>query len=1366
MKKNILLCLLIKVCFVFSQGIAVDVTTYNNQQLVRNVLLGNNDCINATNFLSSSASSVGYFNKSASNFSLSEGIIIRSGTAKMTEGQYTGANESTQDNTATDPFLQQLSASGGQTEPITDVGFLQFDFVPVSNKFSFDFVFASNEYGKYQCGLIDVFAFLITNLTTNVTTNLAVVPGTNLPVTVKSIRNTINNPNCTSSYPIFFSKYNVTNPSASDLNMRGVTTVLNASSYVVPNDNYRIRLVIGDYKDANFDSAVLIKGGSFVTTLDLGPDQNICQGNSVNLKTNLNASFTHQWSLNGSPIIGATSATYNATQPGTYSVLATSGTCVLSDTIVLTNLLVTNPPDIISCNNGAALNSFNLSQNNAAVLGINAAIYSLEYYADAALTSAITATQISNYQSAGGQTIYIKIKKIADNTFCNAVYQFNLIEKPQVTLAAPYTMNYCENKLPVNFVTQTNTLLNGLSAADYSLSFFTSAAEAQNNTNPLPDPIPNATLPVGAVTTIYVRANDTNLPGCFGTTSFMIMINPSPIVDTVANVIECSSYVLPPLVNGTYYTQTGGPSGSGTLITLPYTVTDTATIYVFNGPTAAGCTKESSFTVTLIDEYVIPPSGCAKYIISAPPAGNFYTAAGGLGTLLPAGTTLTTSQTIYFYAVINGVVCRDEPKNIVVFSLPIINPISNVVVCSSYTLPAPTVGNYFMNAGAAGISFPTGTIITATSATLPNATVVPVTMPLTIYNYYDDGQCTNEVSFTVSIIDTSLFMAVTSCPYILPAITFGGYYSQPQGQGLLLNPLTPISTPQIVYFFATTTNGSNCADNLKYDITIQPNPIIDARTDITSCGSYYLPPLTNGDYYFLPGGQGGIIGAYTEITSTRTVYVYKNNGICTKENSFKITIKTPVTLNGYPEDKYECAISYQLPVLTKGKYYTAAGGTGVELAAGTSIFSNTRIYIYNNILPDATYCPAEHFFDVYVNYISVGTFTNIDACDSYTLPSLTVGNYFNNPNGVNPLLPSQYTITPATSPKTIYVYASKGDIPRNCFDEKSFIITVSTTPAADKPDNVEACNSYTLPALSINNNYFTQSNKQGTAYFANDKITTSQTLFVHAANASNSNCKSENSFNIKINPLLKLAVQSGVICVDYATGNSLGSYTMQSGLNPAEFTVNWFLNGLQIGTGSSYTATVPGTYTIKTNKLQPESGLNCNYSDTDVVIDKSSSAAADVLVSSYFDDSTLASVIDLNGYGTYIYQVDGIAYQNNSVFNDLSSGDHILYIKDTKNNCGITAIPFKLINYPKFFTPNGDNYNDTWNIFDLSFKPNSKISIFDRFGKLIKQIVTGSPGWDGTFNGKELPSTDYWFVLDYEIKGEPKQLKGHFALKR
>jgi hypothetical protein len=455
-----------------SQGITVDVTTLTNQQLVKTILL-KNDCISATNFSSSSPESIGYFNKASSNFSLSEGIIIRSGKALFTAGQYTGNNINSQSNTNTDAFLQQLSNATGQTDPITDVAFLEFDFVPISNKFSFDFIFASNEYGEFQCGFSDVFAFVLTNLNTGAVTNLAIVPGTNLPISVRTIRNAIFNfpgATCSSNNPILFDKYNVANAASSDINMRGQTKVLNASSDVIPNNNYKIRLVVGDYKDSKNDSAVFIKGGSFVTTLDLGTDKSICSGDNAILDTKLNLPFTHKWFKNGVQILGETNPTYTVTSSGTYKVEAVSGNCTISDTIIFTDLQVTNPNNLFSCDNGPALNSYNLTLNNSnSLLGaVNGALYSLEYYTSMANIMAntpIPASQLSSFLSLSGQTIYIKIKKNSSGLFCDAVYNFDLIERSQIVLGVPNTINRCSNSLPFNLNEQNNQILNGLPAA-------------------------------------------------------------------------------------------------------------------------------------------------------------------------------------------------------------------------------------------------------------------------------------------------------------------------------------------------------------------------------------------------------------------------------------------------------------------------------------------------------------------------------------------------------------------------------------------------------------------------------------------------------------------------------------------------------------------------------------------------------------------------------------------------------------------------------------------------------------------------------------------------------------------------------------
>ena len=91
-----------------------------------------------------------------------------------------------------------------------------------------------------------------------------------------------------------------------------------------------------------------------------------------------------------------------------------------------------------------------------------------------------------------------------------------------------------------------------------------------------------------------------------------------------------------------------------------------------------------------------------------------------------------------------------------------------------------------------------------------------------------------------------------------------------------------------------------------------------------------------------------------------------------------------------------------------------------------------------------------------------------------------------------------------------------------------------------------------------------------------------------------------------------------------------------------------------------------------------------------------------------------------------------------------------------------------VIDYPKFFTPNGDGNNDTWQIKGINSQPDAIIYIHDRYGKLLKQIGPTGQGWDGTYNGNRMPSSDYWFVLEYRepTTDERKTFRAHFTLKR
>jgi gliding motility-associated-like protein len=84
------------------------------------------------------------------------------------------------------------------------------------------------------------------------------------------------------------------------------------------------------------------------------------------------------------------------------------------------------------------------------------------------------------------------------------------------------------------------------------------------------------------------------------------------------------------------------------------------------------------------------------------------------------------------------------------------------------------------------------------------------------------------------------------------------------------------------------------------------------------------------------------------------------------------------------------------------------------------------------------------------------------------------------------------------------------------------------------------------------------------------------------------------------------------------------------------------------------------------------------------------------------------------------------------------------------------------LDYPKFFTPNGDGFNDEWKIKYAEFEPNLKVYIYDRMGKLIKYL-DAQASWNGNFISNQLVSDDYWFVA---IREDGRKLQGHFSLKR
>ncbi len=191
--------------------------------------------------------------------------------------------------------------------------------------------------------------------------------------------------------------------------------------------------------------------------------------------------------------------------------------------------------------------------------------------------------------------------------------------------------------------------------------------------------------------------------------------------------------------------------------------------------------------------------------------------------------------------------------------------------------------------------------------------------------------------------------------------------------------------------------------------------------------------------------------------------------------------------------------------------------------------------------------------------------------------------------------------------------------------------------------------------------------------------------------------------------------------------------------------------------------------------MTSQSVLGCSAESQDYLVLQSGQAipAAGTIgytVTNAFSENQIITVT-VEGYGTYQYSLDDGPRQDSPIFENVSLGEHIITVWDTEGGLDYSCDPLiidevQTIDYPHYFTPNGDGIHDYWNIVGLEGQPTAKIYIFDRHGKLIKQISSQSEGWDGTYNGQQMFSTDYWFTVDYSEQGAMKKFRAHFALKR
>ena len=210
-----------------------------------------------------------------------------------------------------------------------------------------------------------------------------------------------------------------------------------------------------------------------------------------------------------------------------------------------------------------------------------------------------------------------------------------------------------------------------------------------------------------------------------------------------------------------------------------------------------------------------------------------------------------------------------------------------------------------------------------------------------------------------------------------------------------------------------------------------------------------------------------------------------------------------------------------------------------------------------------------------------------------------------------------------------------------------------------------------------------------------------------------------------------------------------------SPVSPNGITGTWNPAAVDNLNSDSYTFTPdPGQRCTPTNKT-----INVTVNPSNAILNLTWT------VTNAFTKNQIVTVTDPIGVN-YVYQLDSGPFQTSPSFENVASGLHSITVNDVNGCSALTDTNVLVIGYPKFFTPNGDGYNDVWNITSLNNQLNTRIYIFDRYGKLLKDISPNGSGWDGTYIGRPMPAGDYWFTVQYLELNIIKNFKSHFSLKR
>ena len=963
----------------------------------------------------------------------------------------------------------------------------------------------------------------------------------------------------------------------------------------------------------------------------------------------------------------------------------------------------------------------------------------------------------------------------------------NVNATPLAPITAPLT--YCQNVSSL-----------ALTATGSNLLWYSTATGGTGNAIA---PVPSTAT---AGNTSYYVSQTTS--GCESARSAItVTVYATPLLPTVTSPIGyCKDAIANPLnatgSNLSWYTAATGGSANPTAPTPNTATVGNTTYYV--SQTINGCEGPRASIVVNVNTVPLAPlvttpltycqneSGVPA-LTAAGSALLWYSAAtGGTGnTTAPVPNTSVPGTTTYYVSQTNG--GCESPRSAI-----------SVNVNAAPSAPGVLPLNYCQNTTALRLTA-TGTNLlwyAAATGGSGNATAPsPQTASPGVTNYYVtqtvSGCESARSALAVTIYATPLLPITSTVNYCqdssaapLTATGFNllWYTVAAGGTGTATAPIPNTATAgSTIYYVSQTINGCE-GPRASITVNVSPTPAAPlANSPIVYCQNVNPTALTaTGNnlrwYVAATGGMGNTVAPTpTTVTAGNTIYyVSQTNNGCESP-------RTPITVTILPLPTAPLIPASQITTYCQNTTATALTATGTNLLW----YANATGGVGNSSAPT----PSTTTPGVTTYYVSqttngcegprVGIPVTVYATPAFpTISNTTIG-YCQNAIAVSLTATGSsllwYTSATGGSGNTIApipsttasgntVYYVSQTISGCEGPRASIVVTITPTPTAPSATaSIVYCQNTTASALTASGVnllwYGSATGGTGNSIAPIPDTSVPGTTNYYVSQSTNG-CESPRSqISVKVNAAPVPTLIAGSICVD-ENNIVIAPYRLDSGLDISLYSFEWFhITGTSAApianaSLSAYSANVGGRYGVRaTNRI---TGCVSDIISVNVSI-APAPTQINVVASEYFADDQRITV-NVFPSGNYQYQLDNGAFQSLNIFVDVPPGSHIVTVK---SECGQYPRTVYLMDFPRFFTPNGDGYNDTWNIFSLSGQAKAKIYIFDRFGKLMKEISPSGLGWDGTFNHQQMPSTDYWFIVNYEDENHVgKEFKSHFALKR